>query len=291
MHSPEGAVWFGLQKRASDHWQRCERADWAPDERWWKCSELEPYVVALKGFGPGTYRVVWAAKDRRKKSTWKFSEPFEAQEPVAPTPPVAPATERLHAVGLERPMSLDPMSPMALPFILFDHLHRVSREDRQAERERDLHMWTLMLETMRGNHQVTLSQLHQFHDVMSRANSRIATEQADLDRQNLDNRIRPLHEQIAATDQRMQQLVQALTQRPQNEEDDEDDDDAEAAALARIGENPTDGERVLQGIASIMQTISTFAQTPMGEALAKRFLSLEPDRVARPRPPMSDAAE
>ena len=284
VEAPAGSIWFGLQKLGKDGWLRCERADWAPHERWWRVADHAPEQVARAGFGEGTFRAIWCGEDKRKRKAWLFSEPFDIRTEIASAAPDQAAEPK------RAPAMAGPAIATDHPVALFHMLHAVYRDDRAAERERDMQMWTLMLETQRQNAQLSLSQLHQFHEVMTRANDNARSEGRALDAERAELRQAPLLQQIEAMNTRLAELAQAA--RAADDDDDDDDEEAVTGALAKLGENPTDGEKILTGIASIMQTVATFAQTPMGEALAKRILNVEPGPPRRGRgAPMPDAAE
>jgi hypothetical protein len=282
--APLPAAWFGLSRRTSGGgWERCEREDWGPLSRWWRVGELSPVVVAREGFGPGAYRVIWRQEDRRKHVG--YSEPFAVMaengalpkipEPVEPVatpaiPEPAPNAPLPHALaGLAPLLGHDPTGPMA-SWALLKQIHaqdvHAMEQARQREHERMMRLMDLAIEQERSRASVAIADLQARHELANTGHLRLVQELATVRDERQQMAQAPLLQQLEAFNTRLLQLTESA-------QDDEDEDDD--GALARIGEDPSDKDKVLRGIQGIAETLATFSQTPMGQALARRWLGHE----------------
>ena len=274
---PPDTFWFGLHRRNSGGaWERCERPEWGNASKWWPITDVDPVAMAEQGFGPGIFRILWRGEDRRRHRG--YSDPFvvhpSAQAPAAPEAnglaPAAPLAELQHPT---HPTAMDPAHPVAL----FYALHQVYRDDRSAERERDIHMWTMMLETQRANAQMSLAQNQQFNEIMLRASDNLRTERTEVDR-----------ERYAASERRVLQQLSALAAQVQagrqSDDDDLEDDDEQRAGGALQNGAATPGAQFLAAVTEVLNG-------PLGKVIADVAAKKFGLAASNPALPERDAAE
>ena len=256
---PPDSAWFMLHKRnPRGAWERCERADWGSNSKWWRVAELDPILVASEGFGPGTYRATWRAEDKRRHRG--YSQPFEIRAAINGATPPSVQPEIPHSQnhapqpsalgGLAPLLGSDPTGPVAL-FLL---LKQMASEDNQRlwEQMRQQHELAIMQERTRT--ELTLEHMRSHYQTMTTGQMTLA-HQLELAREREEHaRQLPLANQLTALSQR----IESLTQRSEESDDDEDDDEP-VAMLASA--QPNDLERVVNGFVMALNS-------PIGKALA-----------------------
>lgn len=301
VHPPPDTYWFGLHRRAEDgiHWIRCERPDWGESCRWWQVGELDPVRLARDGFGPGVYRAMWRGEHKNKSRG--FSKPFEIAGPKRADPAPANSGPRSPPAQVTPDARVQPM-PQALgglaPLLAHDpggHLAQtvilLELVDRESEKRhvRMLREHELAMARIHADSELRVRTIESQYRTIGEAQQRLAHEIDTVNREREHQRQLPLVQQIEAMNTRLLELAQAAAEEDGEDDEDEDDEAAAENALARIGEPASDGERVINGIASIMQTFAAFAQTPLGNALAKRVLGEQFPTIGAA--PQQDAAE
>lgn len=270
---PPESVWFGLHRRSNDgRWVRCERAEWGEQSKWWRVGEADPIAIA-SSFGVGVYRVMWRGEHKNKnKGT---SRPFEIIErPEASQ--VAQPTQMSGAA--DQLLPTDPSDPLRQ----FSGIYMIVRRDLDLAHERMVKMFELMSERDRESAKLNMHHMALFYQTMNAGQLQLSQQIAAAKEDRAELAQKPLVLQLEALNTRIAELAEAS-------DDDEDDDDELGGAMARIGEDPSDAEKVFRGVATLMQNASAFANTGLGRAFAKKLFGVDAPPV--PTVPIDEAAE
>lgn len=294
MHKPpDQAHWFGLERAEGDDWLRLD--DDSIGGSWWRVGAVSPEAVAERA-GPGTYRTVWAPKDRRKMlgKSLPFDHelshesppnsaaaPAEQPQPEQPSPAQAAAdppaakpeagAKKANGRARARVTDMPTMDPVALTA---ETLHPLGQT---------VYLHSLAQAQSDKLHHLLLQSMHMMVE-SERARSREHTESVAAHYRALDNNRTDLMKVVLTlTQQQSAAAAAAAASAPSPEltavtaqiaklaeqvEELGDMDEEVERAMSQFSENPNDLERALVALQGI---VGMLANSPLGQALAAKL--------------------